>query len=266
MLNRITIEEMERQSILKTKEGLYELGIMKTRRDQEKKELMKKFNKSFGYIFDKNNLKIDDFYEKLKKYNENDWNKLFMNFNIINIYSNKNELNEVFLHFYYLLDFYIKNNKKLLSNYKELEVHKNDIDNEYEECVRNLEEEENKYKLINEEYIKIKEYNIKLINSFNTFKLISCMLTGFIFINNFTFFCNIFSIFNCYYYFYVYFIIKLFIDTDYTLINILLFCFSHFISYRIYQYIGFQIFLKYNKNIFITNHIMEFINPIYKKE
>ena len=50
---KVSKEEMERESILKTKDGLYKLGMMKVKRDQKKEKILNRFNKSIDYIFDK---------------------------------------------------------------------------------------------------------------------------------------------------------------------------------------------------------------------
>jgi hypothetical protein len=105
MNNKVSKEEMERESILKTKEGLYNLGVEKTKRDIKNEKELIKFKKSHKYIYEKNGLNEDNAYEKIIKYSNLEWNNMYINFQITNMFSNKNNI--LFTNFYYLLDYKI---------------------------------------------------------------------------------------------------------------------------------------------------------------
>ena len=190
-------------------------------------------------------------YSKVHNFTDLEWNNLFNNFKIFNILiCNNKELKRVCKHFYFLLDVLIKDVNKLNKKNKELEEHKNDIDEEYEECVKNLDECENNNKSLNK--------NFNIIHNYLIFQISFIYIINNIFIEHYYLFYNILY---TYYRIFSYLIISNIYDTDYTIINTSLFVISQYLLHKIYIYMSFYIFFKFNVNINLYDKIMIIIYP-----
>ena len=256
--HQVSIEEMERESILKTKESLFKLGMDKVKRENEEIKKLEKYNKAVDYVFTDNNLKMDSFYDEMRNFRKNEWKNLINSFSINTIFNNTEDTIKFLKRFYYLLHCFIIKNNQLQKDYEELEVHKNDIDDEYEECIKSLDTCEKNMKEIVNEKNKMKKHNDKVLNSFNKLKFVLFLLLSFIFFEHFSFFRNILYVYYTYFTFYIGGLIWY---SDYEFLNLSGFIVHHYLIHKLYQFTAFHMFLKYNKNIFISNFFVDLLNP-----
>ena len=245
---KVTKEQMEQEMILNTKKSIYELGIEHTLKKIENDNVKNKIKNVKNKIFSSVSLPENNYIQVLDKYTNDEWMKLFNNFNMY--YSDDKK--ELLYNFYYILNNIENKNLKLI---KEIKLLKENIEDLNDEATITI-EELNNYEAINK---KINLENQQIFKNFKIFQFILYITSSFIFLQN----VNIFYyICELYFKIFTYLVTRNIIDTDYQYFNLCTLFLIHYFSYYIYCFLN----EKYNIKCKIINIYIKCKNSYQNKD
>ena len=181
MADKVSKEEMEKEMILNTKKGIYELGIQHALIKIEEEKTENRIQKYRNKIFKNASIPEEDYIKTLDNYTYDDWILLFHHFNI---YYSEDKKNLLYI-YYFLLNNIEKENNKNLKEIRLLKENIEDLNDESNNTIEELDEYEKKNKnlISNNEWMNTK-YNIS--------KYIIIIMSIIIFIQNITIFKYLF--------------------------------------------------------------------------
>ena len=243
MADKVSKEEMLRQMEINTKMGMFDLGAKHIVKKINNDKIKDKYNSIMNDIFDNKNLSIDNFKEKLDKYNELQWKTLFNRFNMY--YSDDKK--EVLYNFYYLIDFFLTITAK---NKREIGILKESIQDLNEESTLTIQELDE---------TELEKFNLNLLNSklYRYYRICQNIILTMFFI---VFIQNIYIpiyFFKFYFFNFTYYFTKICFNTEYIVLNTFFFVMEHYILNLIYIYLH----KKYKFNINIYQKIQNIVRP-----